>query len=234
MNENQEESKIRPLGMFVLSFDNLCFTKIDQSLNTKWSIHPPLFKEYGNKADKRDTLKAMCRKGVPPALRQAIWITSVIRIAQPHLSIKEVYEYGTLSKATIMDHGYDTVLSTLFSDKTDAAAIKLPNFGLSEQHMKDLLERDYGIKGGCIPEKGVNSLTRVLYVFKNHLDIEFCPLLPDLTAILLSVMPESCAFATIREMLKDHSYFFPISRSQQKAWCKTFSYLMKKIVPKYN
>lgn len=70
MNENQEESKIRPLGMFVLSFDNLCFTKIDQSLNTRWSIHPPLFKEYGNKADKRDTLKAMCRKGVPPALRQ--------------------------------------------------------------------------------------------------------------------------------------------------------------------
>ena len=47
----------------------------------------------------------------------------------------------------------------------------------------------------------------------------------------LSVMPESCAFATIREMLKDHSYFFPISRSQQKAWCKTFSYLMKKLYP---
>ncbi|KAL3789600.1 hypothetical protein ACHAW5_010657 [Stephanodiscus triporus] len=40
-----------------------------------------------------------------------------------------------------------------------------------------------------IPDKGIRALTKVLYACRESLGLEFCPLLPDLTCILLSYMP---------------------------------------------
>ena len=45
-------------------------------------------------------------------------------------------------------------------------------------------------------------------------------------------MPTSFAYSTIREMSNCSDYYFPISRKEHLAWCKTFGDLMRKMYPK--
>lgn len=50
-------------------------------------------------------------------------------------------------------------------------------------------------------------------------------------AILLTHMPESYVFATIREMIDDTSHFLPVSRKDYYTWCKTYSFFVEKMFP---
>lgn len=44
-------------------------------------------------------------------------------------------------------------------------------------------------------------------------------------------MPESYAFATIREMVNDTSNFLPVSQKDYYSWCKTYAFFVKKMLP---
>ena len=50
-------------------------------------------------------------------------------------------------------------------------------------------------------------------------------------AILLTHMPESYVFATIREAINDSSHFLPLSQKAYYSWCKTYSYFVERLFP---
>ena len=45
-------------------------------------------------------------------------------------------------------------------------------------------------------------------------------------------MPTSFVYSTIREMSNTSDYYFPMSKTEHLAWCKTFGDLMRKMYPK--
>ena len=69
----------------------------------------------------------------------------------------------------------------------------------------------------------------VTLIDENRLKCEF--ILLHAAAILLTHMPESYAFATIREMINDSSYFLPLSQKAYYSWCKTYSYFVERLFP---
>mmetsp|Transcript_4011 Transcript_4011/g.7709 ORF Transcript_4011/g.7709 Transcript_4011/m.7709 type:complete len:624 (+) Transcript_4011:140-2011(+) len=228
----QDEPDNFPLRFYVMSFDTLCGKMIDQKLPPGWSEKPPLF------LDQNDTeryLKAMCRGGIPPALRSAVWLTSIVRVARPLQSKEETDEFGTLAKVQVLEYGWKCVLDSLFPDHSDKEAVTIPDFGAAPEEVRESIIQDYMTKENgemCDKgESGLKALTLVLYAAKEYLGIEYCPLLPDLSAIFLSVMPESNAYACIREMSHSNSFYFPLSKIEHLSWCKTFGDLMRKMYP---
>ena len=228
-----EDPQNHPMRLFVMSVDTLCGKPIDQKLKEGWSEKPPLFQDKRN-PDSDRTLKSMCRDGIPPALRSAIWITSVVRISRPYQNKSERYDFGTLSKVKVLDHGWEYVLKSLFPDESDKEAATIPDFGLDPKDVEALLVHDHLMDDDNLSEqgvKGVKSLTLVLYAVKENLGIEYCPLLPDLTAYLLSTMPESYAYTCLREMTNAGGHYFPMSKVEHLSWCKTFGDLLKRMYP---
>ena len=174
----------------------------------------------------------MVRKGIPESLRCAIWITSVVRATNPHQNEKSIEDYGTLEKIKILDHGWDLIMKQVFPDASDEADAILYDFGLGKSYLEFLVRGVDNKTLEPIPKKGISALTRVLSAAHFHLDIRYCPLLPHLTTFLLSYMSESYAFATIREMSKDSTRYFPINEAQHYAWCKAFSDMIIRMYPK--
>lgn len=50
-------------------------------------------------------------------------------------------------------------------------------------------------------------------------------------AVLLTQMPESYVFASIREMINDTSNYLPVSQKEYYSWCKTYAFFVKKMFP---
>jgi len=226
-----EEPENHPLRSYVMSVDTLCGREIDQKLYNGWRGKPPLFE---NKKDPDKNFKAMCREGIPQALRSAIWFTSIVRISRPYQTREETDAFGTLAKVKALNHGWEYVLKSMFPDESDKERATIPEFGLDPQEIEAMVVQDHMMDDGKLCAKGVKgvkALTLVLYAAKENLGIEYCPLLPDLTAFLLSVMPESYAYACIREMTNSEGYYFPMSKIEHLCWCKTFGDLMKKMYP---
>ena len=228
-----EEPENHPMRLYVMSVDSLNGKGIDQRMIEGWSDKPPLFQDQKN-PDSLRTLKAMCRGGIPPALRSAVWITSIVRVARPYQTKQETDEFGTLAKVKILDHGWEYVLKNMFPDTSDLEAAAIPNFGNDPKEVEALLIRDHMAATENDSEKvqkGVKQLTLVLYAVKENLGIEYCPLLPDLCAYLLSVMPVSYAYTCLREMTNAGDHYFPMSKVEHLSWCKTFANLMRKMYP---
>jgi len=216
--------------LFVLSHDTLRSTKIYQTLPSTatgpWRDHPPIF--TGPK--ERHLLKEACRGGVPPALRCAVWITSVIRVSHCHRPKSLSEEYGTVKRVPSIEHTWNLVLDQTFPERDDESMATIPDFGLHSEDVTSLLETSHGAKP--IPPQGRKSLTRVLCVMRHmHSGIEYAPLVPDLAAILLNYMPEAYVYTTLREMVNDHSRFLPPSKVDHYSYCRTFAQLMKKMHP---
>jgi len=227
----QEELDNSPLRFFIMSYDTLCGTITDQKLPMGWSEKPPLFPDT---KDYQRQLKVVCRGGIPPALRSALWLTSIVRVARPLQSEEETEEFGTLAKVQVMEYGWNCVLDGLFPDESDKAAATIPDFGIDSQEIRESILQDHMTHNGKVCEKaesGMKCLTLVLYAAKEYLGIEYCPVLPDLAAFFLSVMPESNTYVCIREMSKSSSYYFPMSKIEHLSWCKTFGDLMRKMYP---
>lgn len=228
---SQDEPDNYPLRLYIMSFDTLCGRPIDQKLPQGWSEKPPLISDT---KDSERQLKAMCRGGIPPALRSAVWLTSIVRVARPQQSKEETDEFGTLAKVQVLEYGWKCVLDGLFPDDSDKQAADIPDFGMDPDEVRESIVEDHMTQDGEFYEKegsGLKSLTLVLYAAKEYLGIEYCPLLPDLTACFLSVMPESNAYACIREMSNTSRYYFPMSKIEHLSWCKTFGDLMRKMYP---
>ncbi|KAL7543321.1 hypothetical protein ACHAXR_012633 [Thalassiosira sp. AJA248-18] len=235
--------EINPLDLFCSSIDTLRGTSIDQIIppNSGWSTRPTRisgvaatgtgFSTLSNTTNDREEIQRMCRRGIPPSLRCAAWIINVVAGANPDMSKSDCDDFGTFRKVRVIDHGWDLTLKSLFPDESDVERANVLDFGVGHDHLMNILLRDYN-KGGPIPDRGIQSLTKVLHAARDSLGLEFCPLLPDVSCLLLSYMPESYAYATIRQMVADDSsYFLAVSRVQHLAWCKTFSDLMKRCFP---
>jgi hypothetical protein len=111
------------------------------------------------------------------------------------------------------------------SDRADAIA---PDLGLTQPGLHKLMHVDYNKwnpctnNGGSIPESGQRSLATILCAVRQVLGIEYCPVLPDIACILLTHMPESCVYTTLREMTKSSSYFIPVCQKDYYSWCKSY------------
>ena len=225
--------EINPLDLFCSSIDTLHGKSIDQSipLESGWSVRPTRNSGVAGldeDTDYKEIKQLMCRRGIPPCLRCAAWIINVVSAANPDMSKSECDEYGTFRKVRVIDHGWDLTLKSLFADVSDLERADVLDFGAGHDHLVNILLHDHG---GTIPDKGIQSLTKVLHAARDSLGVEYCPLLPDVCCLLLSYMPESYAFATIRQMVaNDSSYFLAVSRVQHLSWCRTFSDLMKRCV----
>jgi len=244
--------EINPLDLFCSSIDSLHGTSIDQIIppNSGWAtrpdavtgvaggslvVHPDgllsgITGGSGASRNDREEIQRMCRHGIPPSLKCAAWIINVVAAANPDMSKSDCDDFGTFRKVRVIDHGWDLTLKSLFPDESDLDRADVLDFGVGHDHLLNIMQGDHG--GKPIPKKGIRSLTKVLHAARDSLGLEFCPLLPDVTCLLLSYMPESYAYATIRQMVvDDSSYFLAISRIQHLSWCKTFSDLMKRCFP---
>ena len=231
---------------FVESVDTLFGVQVIPLVNDdRFPSGPPLVKGGRHNSDKRSLKlhKIICRSGLPPQYRCAVWITSVARIANPQLSVSEIESYGTIAHAKNINAQWTYALGmTLPNPQVRDDAIS-PDFGLGQQGLHQLIHFDYGEwnttlttlpqQGNkkSIPDDGVKALTGVLCVIHQVLGIEYCPPLPDIAAILLTHMPESFVFATIREMIDDTSHFLPVSQKDYYAWCKTYAFFVEKMFP---
>ena len=231
-----------PLRMFVRSVDTLTGRPIDETLpeGREWPTKPPIIPKSGNVETDLQRFKKLCRNGIPAALRSAIWITSVVMKSRPYQSLEETEEFGTLKKVEILEHGWEMVRKSLFPDVSDEEACTIPDFGVEPHEMEGMLVSDYFFfkndddGSGNMSErsvKGVRLITMFLYAARENLGIEYCPLLPDMTALLLSHMPVSYAYAAIREMKNTESYYFPMSKAEHLSWCKTFGDLLRRMYP---
>jgi hypothetical protein len=234
-----------PLRMFVRSVDTLLGNPIDETLpgGREWPTKPPIIVKSGSESTDVRRYKKLCRNGIPSALRSAIWITSVVTKSRPYQSREETEDFGTLKKVEILDHGWEMVRKSLFPDISDEESCTIPDFGLDPKEMEGLLVTDHfffhldgkheELQGNLTAKavKGVHMITMFLYAARENLGIEYCPLLPDMTALLLSHMPVSYAYAAIREMANTEDYFFPMSKVEHFSWCKTFGDLMRKMYP---
>lgn len=160
---------------------------------------------------------------------QTVWISSVYRVANPHQSIQICDSYGTIGKRHLLDAAWDSVLQIVFANPSDRFHAIAPDLGLTQQELYQLIHVDYGSwnpcannNGGPILESGRRSLAAVLCAVQQVLGIEYCPLLPDIACILLTHMPESCAYATLREIIKYSTYFIPVCQQDYYSWCKSY------------
>jgi hypothetical protein len=238
VEDRQEEATNVPtkpsmtmVSAFVGSVDTLFGQEISPGFDDRFSTGPP---SRGAKNDKKSLrpLKRICRSGLPPHLRCAIWISSVARIANPQLPIAETDSYGTEAGERNIEAKWKFALDAAFSNPSDRDDVIAPDLGLGQQVLHQLIRHDYEEwSERSISELGVRSLTGILYAVYHVLGIEYCPLIPDIAAILLTHMPESYAFATIREMIDDTSHFLPVSRKDYFSWCKTYSFFVEKMFP---
>lgn len=233
-----------PLRMFVRSVDTLRGQPIDETLPAyrEWPVKPPIIPYSGKPDLDLRRLKKLCRNGIPPVYRSALWMTSVVTQSRPYQSKEDTEEFGTLMKIEILDHGWEIVRRSLFPDVSDEEACTIPDFGVEPKEMEAMLINDHfilhnensGEMEGNMSEnavKGVQLITMFLYAARLNLGIEYCPLLPDMTALLLSHMPLSYAYSAVREMTNTESYYLPMSKAEHLSWCKTFGDLMKKMYP---
>ena len=201
-----EQQQINPLDLFVSSIDTLRHTSIDHTVppNSGWAARPARYHlSSSTDGDRREDIKVLCRRGVPPCLRCATWIINVFAnnsdktnynnnynntSSDALMTQSEAEEYGTLSKVRILDHGWNLVLASLFPDASDVDRADVLDFGVGNDHLVNILIRDHG---GEIDEKGIKSLTLLMHGIRDSLGVEFCPLMPDLCCLLLSHMPVS-------------------------------------------
>jgi hypothetical protein len=217
---------------FVGSVDSLFGQEISPGFDDRFSLGPPLVKGAKNDKKSLKLLKRTCRSGLPPHLRCAVWISSVARIANPQLPISETDSYGTEANERNIEARWKFALNAAFPIPSDRDDVIAPDLGLGQQVLHELIRHGYEEKSEkLVSELGVRSLTGILCAVYHVLGIEYCPIIPDIAAILLSHMPESYAFATIREMIDDTSHFLPVSRKDYYSWCKTYSFFVEKMFP---
>lgn len=205
--------------LFISSSDVLCGETIDQKLPEGWNDHPPLFGMEDEESDQ--LLKAMIRQGIPPALRCAIWMSSIIDACHQHQDKEYSHEYRTLGKVRLLDHAWDTVVKQIFPDESDLRDALPPNLGNT-----DCLQYF-----GKVTKKGQEALTHVLCALEHIIGLEFCPLLPPLTGLFLRCMSESYAFCALREMAQNSSWYFPATQVEHHAWCLAFCDILQRLHP---
>jgi TLD/Rab-GTPase-TBC domain len=196
----------------------------------------------------------MVRKGVPDALRCAVWISNVVQVTHPHLDAKRWHEYRTLAKARPLDEAYEMILQQIVpsslasstSEPADASAdawdeLDVPLFGhstLVSSSSDSSSSPPAGHRTSTtietmfpqITHKGKRAWKKVLVAVSTVANVEVAPLIPVLCALLLQSMSESYAFCALREMAVHGSdHYFPTSRREHRATEFAFCDVLKKL-----
>lgn len=207
--------------LYISSYDALHSKAIDQVIPDDWNDRPPLF--MGRDDDQ--LLKGMVRRGIPEALKCAVWLSNVVKSCHPHQPPEYSEEYRTLGKVRALDYAWDSVLAQVFTTKEEQLDAVPPTFGAD---LTQLLQH-HSID---IPPKGQKSLTLVLCALEHVVGLDFCPLLPALATLSLHYMSESYVFCMLREMLTLGSAFFlPTSPLEHYAYGKAFADVLQRLHP---
>mmetsp|Transcript_17397 Transcript_17397/g.40394 ORF Transcript_17397/g.40394 Transcript_17397/m.40394 type:complete len:270 (+) Transcript_17397:297-1106(+) len=169
----------------------------------------------------------MIRQGIPPVLRCAVWLSSIMKSCHPHESREYASAYRTLGKVRQMDYAWDAVRDQIFPDESDERDAVAPTFG-NEHHFSSLLQHD----NNHVHTRGKREYTHVLYALEHVLGLEYAPLVPTMTGLLLRYMSSSYAFSALREMAQNATWYFPVSRIEHVAWCRTFVDLLGRLHPR--
>jgi len=230
-------------NLVIQSSDTLRETQIDMMIAQGWSGTMPILQGPRGQPETTNLLKGVLRRGVPPALRCAVWVSNVIQAVRPHQEPQHWYEYRTLAMVRSLDFAYENLLRTMVvgiesSDNNNNNNDSNGNgdiFALTKELWQERRTPTYGqgsdaAKMDGVTAKGEMALKRVLIALEHVLGIiEFCPILPTLAALLLTNMSESYAFTAIREMVHDTVWYFPISKREHLAYCYAFSNILHKL-----
>lgn len=251
MSDGMQPTQLR--DMVIGSMDTLTGREINLATPSSWNDQPPLLTGYdrrGNKTTETETLlKGMLRQGIPPALRCAVQLSNVVQAVHQHHEAEEyAHEYRTLAKVRALDSAYNGLLKRILSinqggDGADAIsddAYSQPNSEKFNDIWNSMNASTYGkdtTKESVmkiipnVTESGALAWKRVLIALEQMLGVDYAPLIPVLTAVLLCSMSESYAFAAVREMGHAVQWYFPVSRTEYAAWCGAFTTVMRKLHP---
>ena len=188
-------------------------------------------------------------KGIPRSLRAAGWIMNIVRAGDPLLKNTLVEEKAKNKHIPVFQHGWSLVRKQLFTDESDEKELIIPDFGTSHWDGEEELERqtdminfyqqmqlehafhDDGEKKWS--EEGQMAFARILFAVRHMMNIEYAPLIPDITALLLSAMEEAHVFATLRFISNNNiNRFFLVNQTDHYAICRAFTNLFEKYHPK--
>jgi TLD/Rab-GTPase-TBC domain len=166
----------------------------------------------------------MLRKGVPPVLRCAVWLSNIVATVHPHQPSEYSQEYRTLAKVRALDMAYENLLRRTLPNPGDNPYkanswkdMKIPSFGT------DIV--NYQNRVPIAVKRVLIGLDQVIGV------IEYSPVLPTLCELLLTHMSESYAFCAIREMAHAPSWYFPSYHREYAAWVNAFCDILERLHP---
>lgn len=166
----------------------------------------------------------MLRKGIPPVLRCAVWLSNVVASVHPHQPPEYSHEYRTLAKARALDMAYEGLLKRTLSNPDDN-----PN---EESTWKELNTPNFGNSMSKYQENVPISVKRVMIGLDQVIGvIEYSPILPTLCELMLTHMSESYVFCALREMAHAPNWYFPTYRREYAAWINAFCDILERLHP---
>lgn len=158
----------------------------------------------------------MIRKGIPPPLRCAVWMSNVIQSCNPQEPLKYAHEYRTLAKVRALDNAYDFLYQNT----------------LKKEDVKPMLFGNTTVEERVAGYEGAPALWRCLFALHSVLGVvDYAPMVPCLTQILLGHMSESYVFCCIREMAHYSNWYWPTSKSEHYAYKRAFLDVLAKLHP---
>jgi hypothetical protein len=236
MQEGRVDPVVPSLRKLVIqSTDTLRGHEIVLEIGNGWRESPPLLIGPRGKPESEVLLKGLIRKGIPPALRCAVWLSNVIQSVHPHDDPSEWHAYRTLDKVRSLDFAYENLLKPLVRDEMESrpgASV----FEVTNEVWKQRAIPSYGQSSDAprvrgMTKQGEQALKRVLIALEHVLGIDCAPLVPTLAALLLTCMSESYAFTAIREMAHGASWYIATSRREHLAHCRCFGVIIRKLHP---
>ena len=184
----------------------------------------------------------MLRRGIPPPLRCAVWLSNVMQAVHPHEEAAYWHEYRTLAKVQALEHAYETFLQSIVESPQDWETIPVPTFGANYNHNHktnsttttttttstsddDDHHRIILLLPGTTPA-GALAHQRVLVALHRLLsggggssvvvDNYHAPALPALVALLLTHQSEAYAFCVVREMSHCSHQYYAVGGSRRQ------------------
>ena len=176
----------------------------------------------------------MIRKGIPPSLRCAVWLSNIVQSCRTDQDLSESHDYRTLVKVRVVDGLYGSLWES--DDNTDGSS----SSAVVKINRREVKSIDFGndrVWTKLEEEKcpGANAVKNVLFSLHHSVlggIVDYAPLMPTLVTILLGFMGESYAFYACREMYHHSAWFFASSRSEHIAMRRAFSDIIGRLHPK--
>lgn len=181
----------------------------------------------------------MIRKGIPPPLRCAVWMSNVIQSSHSAQDLAMAHEYRTLAKVEVIDGLYDSLWVDENSN-SDGRTIRHTSLRRDDVIRLDLgndtiwKEIDSYQEGNVRGCPGSQAMERILYALHKTVlggVVDFAPLVPTLASILLGFMSESYAFYALREFFHHSTWYWAASRPEHAAYKRAFCDVLQKLHP---